>query len=73
MNTNHSHETIPPASLKRAARSAVVLFGGIALSGGIALAGLGLGSATAQAAPSPAPQGNLCFDNFGMANWCSDY
>ena len=73
MNTNHSPETIPPASLRRAALSAAVLFGGIALSGSIALAGLGLGSATAQAAPSPAPQGNLCFDNFGMANWCSDY
>jgi hypothetical protein len=73
MNTNYEADTIPPASAKRAAQSAALLFGGIALVGGIALAGLGLGSATAHAAPSPAPRGSLCFDTFGMANWCSDY
>jgi hypothetical protein len=44
------------------------------LAGGFALAGLGVASGTAQAAPIPAPQGNLCFDNYGMMTWCgSDY
>ena len=71
MNTIDSVNASAPATRKAFAyRALTAAF----LAGGFALAGLGVASGTAQAAPIPAPQGNLCFDNYGMMTWCgSDY
>ena len=71
MNTIDSINASAPATRKAFAyRALTAAF----LAGGFALAGLGVASGTAQAAPIPAPQGNLCFDSYGMMTWCgSDY
>jgi hypothetical protein len=72
MNTNQSPNAIrTAAATRKTTRNRTVA--GVLLAGGLALAGLGLASGTAQAAPTPAPQGNLCFDTYGVLNWCSDY
>jgi len=73
MNTIDSINASAPATRKAFAypyRALAAAF----LAGAFALAGLGVASGTALAAPIPAPQGNLCFDNYGMMTWCgSDY
>jgi hypothetical protein len=71
MNTTDSISTSAPATRKAFGYR---VLSAASLAGGFALAGLGVASGTAQAAPVPAPQGNLCADSYGMMTWCdSDY
>jgi hypothetical protein len=73
MNTINSINTSAPAPATRKALGYRAL-GAAFLAGGFALAGLGVASGIAQAAPASAPQGYLCADSYGMMTWCdSDY
>jgi hypothetical protein len=70
MNANYNPDTIPPATAKRRPIGTRAALAAALLSGGLALAGLGLASGTAQAAAGPAPQGRLvCHSNPDFCDW----
>jgi hypothetical protein len=60
MNTNHSPDVIPPAAAKRSALGNRALAAAL-LAGSFALAGLGVASGIAHAAPRPTVDRNWCW------------
>jgi hypothetical protein len=70
MITVDEHGASKPLTLREFGYRAV---GTAFIACGLLLAGLGLASGSAHAAPtSPAPQGYLCSDAYGMMTWCDD-